>query len=142
MPPTGPRVFFPLALKNHAHIEKVPPQRKIGFDPQESLAQHDKGGDLKNRIGVEIMEFQTVKVEQTPEEPIHQQPQSTLEKGGENYHLIWPWLWLTAAQLWQPPPRHLLLRQKLLRHQLVDPRAGHGARWKLRHRPCSSGHRI
>jgi hypothetical protein len=44
------------------------PQRPVGFDPQETFTERDKTRNVKNGIGIQIMELNPVSEKKTAEE--------------------------------------------------------------------------
>jgi hypothetical protein len=52
-------------VPNH---EDSAPQCPVGFDPQKAFTKRDKARDVKNGIGIQVMELNPVSEEETAEE--------------------------------------------------------------------------
>jgi hypothetical protein len=48
--------------------ENSPPERPVGFDPQETFAQYDKTRYVQDSIGIQIVELNPVSKEESAEE--------------------------------------------------------------------------
>jgi hypothetical protein len=57
-----------LVLRWVSDDEDSVPERPVGFDPQEALAQRDEACDVQNRIGIQIMELNPIHEEKPAKE--------------------------------------------------------------------------
>ena len=57
-----PAALIPLLLEGDS--EEVPPQVKVGADPQESLAQGDECRHVLDPVGIEMLQFDLVVMQQ------------------------------------------------------------------------------
>jgi hypothetical protein len=56
--------------------EDSPPQCPVGFDPQEAFTERDKARNVKNGIGIQVMELNPVSKEKTAEERMRRKGQT------------------------------------------------------------------
>jgi hypothetical protein len=61
------------------------PQRPVGFDPQETFTERDKACNVKNGIGIQIMELNPVSEKETAEERIRGKRQTPQQESDEDY---------------------------------------------------------
>jgi hypothetical protein len=78
----------PVFLLDQGDSEEVPPELEVGFDPQESLAQHDEGHDLLDPIWVEVLQLDLVVMEETLEEGMRGHPKTALMEVREGDDVI------------------------------------------------------
>jgi hypothetical protein len=57
----------------------------VGFDPQEALTKHDKTRNVKNRVGIQIVELNPVGKEKAAEKWMRGKRQTPQQKGDKNY---------------------------------------------------------
>jgi hypothetical protein len=57
-----------LFLENLLKFLDSAPQRPVGFNPQETFTEHDKAHNVKDGIGIQIVELNHVSKKKTAEE--------------------------------------------------------------------------
>jgi hypothetical protein len=57
----------------------------VGFDPQETFAERDETRNVKDGIGIQIMELNPVGKKKTAEERMRGKRQTPQQEGDENY---------------------------------------------------------
>jgi hypothetical protein len=57
----------------------------VGFDPQEALTKRDKARNVKNRVGIQVVELNPVGKEKAAEKGMRGKRQTPQQKGNENY---------------------------------------------------------
>jgi hypothetical protein len=57
----------------------------VGFDPQEAFTERDKARNVKDRIGIQVMELNPVSKEKTAEERMQGKRQTPQQEGNEDY---------------------------------------------------------
>jgi hypothetical protein len=65
--------------------EDSAPQRPVGFDPQEAFAERDKTRNVKDGIGIQVVELNPVGKKKAAEERIRGKGQTPQQKGNEDY---------------------------------------------------------
>ena len=80
-----PTALLPLPLE--ADGEEIPPQVKVGVDPQESFAQRDERRHMLDPIGIEMLQLDLVEAQQLSEEFVGGGRKSTLIEVGEQNHV-------------------------------------------------------
>ena len=81
-----PAALLPLLLEGDS--KEVPPQVKVGVDPQESLAQRDKRCHVLDPIGIEMLQLNLVEVKQPLEEFVGRGRKPTLMEVGKQHHVV------------------------------------------------------
>jgi hypothetical protein len=74
-----------LVWQRASNNEDSAPQRPVGFDPQETFTKRDKTRNVKNRIGIQIMELNPVNEKETTEERMWGKRQTPQQESDENY---------------------------------------------------------
>jgi hypothetical protein len=57
----------------------------VGFDPQETLTERDKARNVKNRVGIQVVELNPISKEKTTEKRMRGKGQTPQQKGDEYY---------------------------------------------------------
>jgi hypothetical protein len=65
--------------------EDSTPERPVGFDSKEALTEHDETRDVENSVGIQIMELNPIRKEETPEERMRGKRKPLKEKSEKNY---------------------------------------------------------
>jgi hypothetical protein len=65
--------------------EDSAPQCPVGFDPQEAFAERDKTRNVKDGIGIQVVELNPVGKKKATEERMRGKGQSPQQKGNEDY---------------------------------------------------------
>jgi hypothetical protein len=65
--------------------EDSAPQCPVGFDPQEALTERDKARNVKDRIGIQVVELNPVSKKKTAEERMRGKRQTPQQEGNEDY---------------------------------------------------------
>jgi hypothetical protein len=61
------------------------PQRPVGFNPQEALTERDKARNVKDGIGIQVMELNPISKKKTAEERMRGKRQTPQQEGDEDY---------------------------------------------------------
>jgi hypothetical protein len=61
----------------------------MGFDPQKTLAKHDKTCDMQNRIGIQIMELNPIRKEKAAKKRMRRKREASEDEGEEDYPKAW-----------------------------------------------------
>jgi hypothetical protein len=61
------------------------PQCPVGFDPQETFTKRDKTRNVKDGIGIQIMELNPIGKKKTTEERMRGKEQASQQEGDEDY---------------------------------------------------------
>jgi hypothetical protein len=69
------------ALNNENSV----PQRPMGFNPQEAFTERDGARNVKDSVGIQIMELNPISKEKTADERIWGKRQTPQQEGDENY---------------------------------------------------------
>jgi hypothetical protein len=79
----------------------------------------DKNGDMKNRVRVEMNQFNFIVIEKATEEIANWKSKFVLEEGGEHHNLVGVGCWdiLTGGRA---PLQHLMIREKMSCDELTD----------------------
>jgi hypothetical protein len=48
--------------------EDLTPQRPVGFNPQETFAEHDKTRKMENCVGIQVMKLNPIDIKKATEE--------------------------------------------------------------------------
>jgi hypothetical protein len=65
--------------------ENSAPRRPMGFNPQEALTEHDEARNVKDGVGIQIMQLNPISKEKTAEERMRGKRQTPQQEGDENY---------------------------------------------------------
>uniref|UniRef100_J3LW91 Uncharacterized protein n=1 Tax=Oryza brachyantha TaxID=4533 RepID=J3LW91_ORYBR len=90
------------------HHEEVTEHAEVRRNAEKSLTNINKNKNMKDRIGVDMVEFEFVKIKQAMEEGGNKKTEPSLEEGGEDDDFIGAgeWGWETAhLRLDTTPPR-------------------------------------
>jgi hypothetical protein len=74
-----------LVLQRAPNDEDSAPQCPVGFYPQETFTEHDETRNVKNGVGIQVMELNPVSKKEATEKRMRRQRQTPQQKGDENY---------------------------------------------------------
>ena len=78
-------LLLPLLLEGDG--EEVPPQIKVGTDPQKYLTQGDERRHVLDSVGIEVLQLDLVVVQQPPKKSVGGGHEPTLMEVGERHHI-------------------------------------------------------
>jgi hypothetical protein len=61
------------------------PEHPVGLDPREAFTQHDEARNVKNRVGIQIMELNPIREEKPAKEGVWGKRESPQQESRENY---------------------------------------------------------
>jgi hypothetical protein len=74
-----------LIMERAPDDENSPPERPVGFDPQEAFAQHDKTCYVQDNVGIQIVKLIPVSKDKSAEERMQRKRESAEKEGEEKY---------------------------------------------------------
>jgi hypothetical protein len=74
-----------LVLQRAPNDEDSAPQCPVGFYPQETFTERDETRNVKNCVGIQVMELNPVSEKEATEKRMRRQRQTPQQKGDENY---------------------------------------------------------
>jgi len=72
--------------------EEIPPQVKVGTDPQEPLVQGDKRRNVLDPVGCKVLKLHLVVVHQSPKKLMGRHGESPLMEVGKRNNVPFGWL--------------------------------------------------
>jgi hypothetical protein len=81
-----------LIMERAPDDENLPPERPVGFDPQEAFAQCDKTRYVQDSVGIQIVKLNPVSKKESVEEGMRRKRESTEKEGEEKYPEAHGWL--------------------------------------------------
>ena len=106
-------------------MKKMAKKGEIGLNPQIRLAKMDEGGDMKNRVWIQMDELYLVKVQKTTKESASGDRESAIEEGLKNHDLTG----VSGGEgfsIGGAPPDDLLLRKNPILHHPTEMLLGDG----------------
>jgi hypothetical protein len=102
-------------------MEEVAEEVEVRFYPQEGFTEMNKDGNMDNRIGVEVMELDTIIEEKTTKEIRCEEGQSALNKILKQSNLLSPFIWSLITSGRAPLDYVLGLQEAFIYHHLEAP---------------------
>ncbi len=72
---------------NRSEGEQVAKQSKVGLNAQESFTEMDESGNLKDRVWVQMHQFDSIEIKKAPEELVGGQCKSSIKEGLKDHQL-------------------------------------------------------
>ena len=70
------------------HTKKAPPEPPMGVNTQEGLAQSDETGNVQNPVGGQVVQLETIGVQQATNKRVQWKSKSAREESLEAYLLV------------------------------------------------------